>query len=115
MSSELNQLLDGAIEGSKQWSQKGWPMTFGKVDVNSLAEAKAMANTVSVRLEANSYWDGVDEVGQEVATHGEIAKKALADGDMTKAKFHIFRALFEERKINDQGPTWSGVFAAIDK
>ncbi|ABK44661.1 conserved hypothetical protein [Magnetococcus marinus MC-1] len=115
MSSELNQLLDGAIATSKQWAEKGWPMTFGRYEVNSVIEARALADTVNTRIEANAYWEDVAEVGEETAEHGEVAKKALAEGNAMKAKQHIFSAFFEERKINDAAPTWGPVFAAVDK
>nr|CRH05332.1 Conserved protein of unknown function [Candidatus Magnetococcus massalia] len=90
-------------------------MTFGfkGTEINNYQQAVDTPESFCNRIEAVCYWEDIKEVGEETAHHGEIAKEAIAAGNMEKAKHHVFYALYEERKIIASGSTWGPVFDAI--
>ncbi|MBF0453429.1 MAG: hypothetical protein HQL72_01275 [Magnetococcales bacterium] len=115
--SNAMQQLDKAINEASNWAVSGWKMTFGPrhVEVNSLKEANALAESFHNRLEAISYWVDVETVGAETAEQGKKAKVALEKGDVKGAVNAVYFARYLEKRINDETPTWGPAFSALEE
>jgi hypothetical protein len=107
--------LDKAIDKASSWAVTGWSMTFGNrnVPVNSLQDAQILKNSFPNRLEALSYWEDIELLGQETAEHGKKAKAALEQGDLHGAKNSLYLACYLEKRINENSPTWGPAYLAL--
>ena len=115
--SNASDQLDKAIDGATNWAVTGWTVTFGNrnVEVNSLKEAEALKDSFPNHLEALSYWQDVNTIGQETTVLGNKAKDALSNGDLGAAKNAIYLARYMEKRINSATPTWGPAYQALEE
>ncbi|MEO5339880.1 MAG: hypothetical protein H7837_05085 [Magnetococcus sp. MYC-9] len=112
---KLKEQLDAAIVDARSWAARGWKMQFGSHgrSVDSLSAAHDVP-LQSGRQEALAYWQTVEGVGQETAVQGEKARLALDGHDLGAAHNALFLAVFLERKIRKEAPTWGPVLTALE-
>lgn len=113
---KLKEQLGAAIVEAKAWAMTGWQMQFGSRgrSIDSLTAAEAESEQSFNRQEAINYWTSVNEVGQETAAQGEKARQALESNNLSAAHNAVFFAVFLERKIRSNAPTWGPVLTALE-
>ncbi|MBF0161666.1 MAG: hypothetical protein HQL88_05200 [Magnetococcales bacterium] len=112
---KLKEQLEAAISESRNWAVRGWKMQFGPHG-RSVDSLRAALDTPlqSSRQESLAYWQMVEGIGQETAIQGEKARRALDGSDWAAAHNALFLAVFLERKVRKEVPTWGPLLTALE-
>ncbi|MDH4128618.1 MAG: hypothetical protein OEV44_07700 [Spirochaetota bacterium] len=112
MNKEIIQMIKKAIDQTKEWSNKGWSITFGpgEIEVASLKQAIDLQNTFLYKEEAVSYWNTVKIISEDIIRSGEKALIALEKGDTKFAKDMIYSAQYAERPYEKYTQTWKPIY-----
>ena len=114
---DLSNAIKKATDASASWAVTGWPMTFGDrhEQVNNKEAADSSAKTYVNRLEAIAYWARVEQAGAEAAEWGKRALASLEKGDLADCDDSIYYAIFVEKPLNEDAPTWAPVYDICKK
>ncbi|MEI6757764.1 MAG: hypothetical protein FDX18_00245 [Chlorobium sp.] len=115
MFDDLIQEVQDAIECSRNWAVKGWPVTFGprNTAVSSLKEAEALPRNFIFRQEAVNYWKQVRLTGNDAADSAVKAVQALQSGNAGAAENALYLCQYIEKPFAEYAGTWNPVYDAL--
>ncbi len=115
MYDDLIRQVQEAIECSRNWVEKGWPVAFGprNIDVSSLKQAQALPRNFVFRDEAVNYWNQVLLTGTDTAAAGTKALEALKRGDLQAAADALYLSQYIEKPIAASSSTWAPLYETL--
>ncbi|NTW11216.1 MAG: hypothetical protein HGA26_07640 [Chlorobiaceae bacterium] len=104
-----------AVENSRHWAEKGWPVSFGprNIAVNTLKEAEALPRTSAIRPEAVNYWKQARLTGNDAGDWGEKAIAALGAGNIKGAADALYFSQYLEKPFTEFSRTWQPLYDAF--
>ena len=117
MLQDLIQKVQKAIEGSSNWAETGWKVTFGPrgTEVSSLQQALELPNTFVYREEAVNYWKQVELTGEDAAASGKKALDALEKNNLNAAEDALYFCQYLEKPFAKDALTWQPLHEAVKK
>ncbi|HWR00274.1 MAG TPA: hypothetical protein VN371_00285 [Chlorobaculum sp.] len=115
MMDDIILMVEKAVESSSNWSETGWPATFGprNVEVGNLKAAEALPKNAVCREEAVNYWKQARLIGNDTAEAGRKALEFLKSGSFPEAEDALYLCQYLEKPFEGQSKTWLPVYEAF--